>query len=370
MQPIGVFGGTFDPIHCGHLRTAFELWQELQLAEVRFLPTGTPPHRDQLYASPELRLKMVQAAVADQPSFVVDDREVRRSGVSYSVDTLTELRREYPHRSLCLLLGMDAFLGLPHWHRWRELLTLAHIVVAHRPGWRAPTTGPLGRGHGRPRHRRDPHAARGARRPRLRARRDAARDLLDRAARADRRRARSALSGSRSREADHPRDEVLCCADLTGTSRSEILQEKPLKHMTTRTRLRLRDERASPLQQAVTAALDDMKAVNVRVLDVRGLTDIADTMVIASGNSDRHVRSIAERVVEKAKAAGFRPLGTEGARDGEWVLVDLQDIVVHVMLPRVREFYGLERLWDGGPAVSAVAAPAVSRGAARRRTSR
>src|SRR5215510_11113680 len=118
--------------------------------------------------------------------------------------------------------------------------------------------------------------------------------------------------------------------------------------MTTRTRLRPREERASPLQQAVTAALDDMKAVNVRVLDVRGLTDIADTMIIASGTSDRHVRSIADRVVEKAKAAGFRPYGVEGARDGEWVLVDLQDIVLHVMLPRVREFYGLERLWDAG----------------------
>jgi ribosome-associated protein len=140
--------------------------------------------------------------------------------------------------------------------------------------------------------------------------------------------------------------------------------------MTTRTRLRLRDERAAPLHSAVMAALDDIKAVNVRVLDVRGLTDIADTMVIASGNSDRHVRSIAERVVEKAKAAGFRPLGTEGARDGEWVLVDLHDIVVHVMLPRVREFYGLESLWDGGPAVSVVVAPVVSRGSARRRTSR
>ena len=144
MQPIGVFGGTFDPIHCGHLRTAFELWQELRLAEVRFLPTGSAPHRARLYASPERRLQMVRAAVANQPGFVVDDREVRRSGVSYSVDTLTELRREYPQASLCLLLGMDAFLGLPNWHRWRELLTLAHIVVAHRPGWRAPTTGPLG----------------------------------------------------------------------------------------------------------------------------------------------------------------------------------------------------------------------------------
>jgi ribosome-associated protein len=121
--------------------------------------------------------------------------------------------------------------------------------------------------------------------------------------------------------------------------------------MTTRSRPRRSPERASPsqatpLQTIVTVALDDMKAVNVKVLDVRGLTDIADTLIIASGNSDRHVRSIADRVVEKCKAAGFRPLGKEGARDGEWVLVDLQDIVVHVMLPRVREFYGLERLWE------------------------
>ncbi|HYL03709.1 MAG TPA: ribosome silencing factor [Steroidobacteraceae bacterium] len=138
--------------------------------------------------------------------------------------------------------------------------------------------------------------------------------------------------------------------------------------MTTRTRLRPAAERVSPLQQVVTTALEDMKAVNVRVLDVRGLTDIADTMVIASGNSDRHVRSIAERVVEKAKAAGFRPLGTEGERDGEWVLVDLQDLIVHVMLPRVREFYGLEHLWEGG-AAEPLAAPALARTAARRRRS-
>jgi ribosome-associated protein len=124
--------------------------------------------------------------------------------------------------------------------------------------------------------------------------------------------------------------------------------------MTTRTRPRRSPERVSPLQQTVTAALDDMKAVNVKILDVRGLTDIADTMVIASGNSDRHVRSIADNVARKAKEAGFRPLGTEGARDGEWVLVDLADILVHVMLPRVREFYGLERLWDTGEGATSV----------------
>src|SRR5580658_6567784 len=143
-EPIGVFGGTFDPIHYGHLRTAFELLQALRLAQVRFMPTGSPPHREAPLASSELRLEAVRAAVAGQPGFSVDDREIRRGGLSYSVDTLTELRREHPQRSLCLLLGMDAFLGMPTWHRWREIFELAHVAVAHRPGWKAPITGPLG----------------------------------------------------------------------------------------------------------------------------------------------------------------------------------------------------------------------------------
>jgi len=103
------------------------------------------------------------------------------------------------------------------------------------------------------------------------------------------------------------------------------------------------------LLKVIAAALDDMKAVNVKVMDVRNVTDIADCMVVASGNSDRHVRSIADRVVERAKLGGFRPFGVEGARESEWVLVDLNDVIVHVMLPRVREFYGLEGLWETLP---------------------
>lgn len=104
--------------------------------------------------------------------------------------------------------------------------------------------------------------------------------------------------------------------------------------------------RAASLKAVVIAALDDMKALEIKVLDVRGLTDIADTMVIASGTSDRHVRSVAQKLVEKTKAAGFRPHGVEGQQDSDWVLIDLNEMIVHVMLPRVREFYGLEKLWD------------------------
>jgi len=113
----------------------------------------------------------------------------------------------------------------------------------------------------------------------------------------------------------------------------------------------------------VLNALADMKAQDVRTLDVRGLTDIADTMIIASGTSDRHVKSIADRVVQQAKAAGKRPYGVEGERDGEWVLVDLPDVMVHVMLQRVREFYALEQLWEPArPAPAAGKPPRVARG--------
>ena len=138
------------------------------------------------------------------------------------------------------------------------------------------------------------------------------------------------------------------------------------------------------LVKTVVAALDEMKAVNVKVMDVRAVTDVSDCMVVASGNSDRHVKSIADRVVERTKQAGFRPLGVEGERDGEWVLVDCNDVIVHVMLPRVREFYALESLWDVAPkaasgkkhparrkvAKKAAGKPARSKTAAKRPASR
>lgn len=144
MSPIGVFGGTFDPIHYGHLRTAFEMLQALRFDEVRFMLCGDPPHRGETFADAKLRYEMVRVATEHQAGFTIDDRELRRSGPSYSMDTLTTLREEFPERPLSLILGMDAFLNLTTWHRWEEIIDVAHIVVAHRPGWRAPDIGPLG----------------------------------------------------------------------------------------------------------------------------------------------------------------------------------------------------------------------------------
>ena len=143
MGPIGIFGGTFDPIHYGHLRTALELLQRLSLAQVLFVPSARQPLRAPSVAPVSTRLAMVRAAVRGEPRFAVDTRELERPGPSYTVDTLESLRGDDGQRSLCLLLGMDAFLSLPRWRRWEELSGLANIVVAHRPGWQPPAEGPL-----------------------------------------------------------------------------------------------------------------------------------------------------------------------------------------------------------------------------------
>jgi len=132
---IGVFGGTFDPIHFGHLRPALDILQDLPLNEIRFVPLNTAVHRTQPVATARQRLAMAQAAVADQPGFVVDARELRRTGGSYSYDTLVSLRLELGLQlPICLLTGLDAFAELPTWHRWEEITGMAHLLVMRRPG--------------------------------------------------------------------------------------------------------------------------------------------------------------------------------------------------------------------------------------------
>jgi nicotinate-nucleotide adenylyltransferase len=142
--PIGILGGTFDPVHNGHLRAALEVLGRCRLARMSLVPAGSPPHRAAPTASAELRLRMLRAAVADEPRLVVDDREIRRRGPSYTVDTLESLRAEVGTRALCLVLGADAFLALPSWHRWRELCGLAHLVIIPRPGCELAVVGELG----------------------------------------------------------------------------------------------------------------------------------------------------------------------------------------------------------------------------------
>jgi nicotinate-nucleotide adenylyltransferase len=139
---IGIFGGTFDPIHIGHLRTSVELRKILGLSEIRLIPNANPPHRVQPEASAKHRLAMLQLALANEPGLVTDDRELRRQGPSYTLDTLTEIRAEIGTETpLSLCIGMDSLINLNQWHHWRELTDLAHIVAVARPGWHLPQSG-------------------------------------------------------------------------------------------------------------------------------------------------------------------------------------------------------------------------------------
>lgn len=144
LTTLGLLGGTFDPIHNGHLRMALEFKQHLNLSEMRLLPCHQPPHRDRPRRSSQQRSAMAKLAVDECLSLNVDERELLRDQPSYTIETLEQLRAELGDKvSLCWCIGMDSLASLNTWHRWRDLLTVAHIVVAARPGWNVPGTGEL-----------------------------------------------------------------------------------------------------------------------------------------------------------------------------------------------------------------------------------
>ncbi len=134
----GIFGGTFDPVHNGHIETVAAVYKKCALEKIHFIPTAVPPLKDQPGASPEQRLEMVRLAVANRPGFDVDDRELKRQGTSYTYDTVESLKSENPSRRYCMILGIDAILGLEKWYRWRDLLESIHFIVMGRPGWQLP----------------------------------------------------------------------------------------------------------------------------------------------------------------------------------------------------------------------------------------
>jgi nicotinate-nucleotide adenylyltransferase len=142
-KTIGILGGTFDPIHFGHLRIALELHQQLRWQEVRFIPCRKPVLHKTTQASAQQRLTMLRKAIKNQPGFVIDDRELRRDTPSYTIDTLISLREELGDVALCLILGSDSVNNLPSWHRWQELIRLAHLVIVPRPGHPLLTSGPV-----------------------------------------------------------------------------------------------------------------------------------------------------------------------------------------------------------------------------------
>ncbi len=348
-----VYGGTFDPIHHGHVAVARFAAHHLH-AEVRLLPAGDPPHRAPPGAAAEHRAAMVALAIAEFPGLRLDRRELERDGPSYMVDTLHSFRVQLGQSMpLALLLGADAFHGLPDWHLWRELFGLAHLVLAPRQGWSLrPENLPealaevcAGRWLDRPEPLRQLPAGcvhvlpLPALRPPCAEPWPLARTApgwfrsrwpLTSVAMACIVRCRS-TPGTYNGRKPH-------CGRLDLTSQAHVIK----------TRMPEPPPTPETLLSHVRDALAEMKARDAVEIDVRGKTSVADYMVVASGTSSRHVKSIAEETVKFAKRLGVMPLGVEGEREAEWVLVDLGDVLVHIMLPRVREMYALERLWTVG----------------------
>ena len=143
MAGIGILGGTFDPVHCAHLRLAIEVRDRLGLDRVLLLPAPNPRLRDSPRADVARRIELLEAAVDGEPGLAVDARELERDGPTYSVDTLESLRGEFPEEAIVFILGMDSFRRLDRWHRWHALTELAHLVVAERPGDALPESGPV-----------------------------------------------------------------------------------------------------------------------------------------------------------------------------------------------------------------------------------
>lgn len=140
---IGILGGTFDPVHYGHLRPAAEVWQQLQLDQLWLMPNNIPPHKQQASASAEQRLTMLQLAAAHFPQLTINAVELERTTLSYSVTTLQQLRQKHPQDMFYFVMGTDSLVSLTSWQSWHELFNLCHLVVCYRDGWQLQADNPL-----------------------------------------------------------------------------------------------------------------------------------------------------------------------------------------------------------------------------------
>jgi nicotinate-nucleotide adenylyltransferase len=314
---IGVFGGTFDPIHLGHLRAMQMLGEQISFDAVHWVLSARPPHKDQTSASVEHRFKMLQLAINDLPNYIADDLEIKRSKQSYTVDTIEAFRERYPDSQLCLIIGGDSLLSLPSWYRYKELVGMVNWIVMNRPGY------PLDL----------PQA--------LSQRVVSSLDQLQNGA-------TGKIWLFESSEFDISSTRLRAeLAERSNDNLSKVFLPKAVfSYIREQQLYKIRPMKPEQIKDQVVDALEDIKGVDIRVIDITDISDFADFMVVASGTSDTHVKALARSASTSLRKQGVIPLNEDGADVGEWVLVDFGDVVLHVMRPEVREYYDLEKLWD------------------------
>jgi nicotinate-nucleotide adenylyltransferase len=300
---LGVMGGTFDPIHNGHLVAASEVASLFDLDEVVFVPSGQPWQKKRQVSAGEDRYLMTVIATAANPRFSVSRVDIDRGGLTYTKDTLRDLQALNPDSDLYFITGADALAAILSWHDLDQLFAVARFVGVSRPGYE------LAREH---------------------LAEVLAGYFVDRLPSARRRGPPVVVPDARRRRAIH-------------------LQARALSQ--TRGRRVTADPEAIEMATVAARAAASKLADDVVVIDVSGQLVITDCFVIASASNERQVNAIVDEVEEKMRRAGYKPARREGTREGRWTLLDYVDIVVHIQHQDERNFYALDRLWGDCPVV-------------------
>ena len=316
---IGVFGGTFDPIHQGHMSAIDLLCDELEFDQVRWVLSARPPHKEQVSATVDERFEMLQIALRSNSKYVADDAEIKRVSKSYTVDTVKSLQLDYPNSKIVLIIGADSLLNLSSWHRYEELVEQVNWVVMSRPGYQITLSNELQQRFS---------------------------DNIDQ------------FNASESGafwlfeqpnfdiSSTQIRAQLARQAGIESTLIKECLATDVIEYIHARQLYKIVPMKSEQIKDQVVEALENVKGQDIKVIDISEISSFADFMIVASGTSDTHVKALARSASDDLRRQGIIPLNEDGADVGEWVLVDFGDVVLHVMRPEVREYYALEQLWD------------------------
>ena len=314
---IGIFGGTFDPVHLGHLSAMNLLCQQVEFDRVHWVLSARPPHKDRITASIEHRFNMMRLAMTGSSTYVADDTEVKRRQKSYTIDTVKAFKAKYPAAQLCVIIGGDSLLALPRWRQYEELIGMVNWIAMNRPGYALDLPEEI-----RQRVVSSPDSLLGSEQGKVwifeHSNFDISSTML-----------REELTSSQS-------------DDLS----KEFLPNAVFSYIREQQLYKIRTMKPEQIKDQVVDALEDLKGVGIRIIDITDISDFADFMVVVSGTSDTHVKALARSASDSLRKQGVIPLNEDGADVGEWVLVDFGDVVLHVMRPEVREYYDLEKLWD------------------------
>jgi ribosome-associated protein len=279
--------------------------------------SARPPHKNQTSATIEHRFEMLKLALSSNAAFVADDTEIVRKQKSYTVDTVDAFKQRFPDSSIIVIIGGDSLLSLTQWHRYSELVNAVNWVVMNRPGYSLSLPHELSK--------------RVVNSPQELPQKEGGKIWIFEQSEFE-----TSSTELRTELATQKSDKLS----------KEFLSEAVFTYIKSQQLYKIRRMKPEQIKDQVVEALEDVKGQDLRVIDIKDISNFADYMIVVSGTSDTHVKALARSASTSLRQQGVIPLGEDGADVGEWVLVDFGDVVLHVMRPEVREYYDLEKLWD------------------------